>query len=772
MANNDGEINIKTKIDNTDLEKGLKETKGKLNDLSGKLKTGAKLGAAFSVAAVAIKATAKAIGETVKAYETQKKAEIQLEQAAKNNPYLDSRSVKQLKQYASELQTIGTIGDEVLLPQMAQLASAGRTQEEIQKIMSAALDVSASGMMSLDSAVQQLNASYSGNVGMLGRQIGELKNLTKEELESGRAVDIIADKFKGMAAETAKATGTSEQLKNAWGDLKEEIGAGFEKPLSSVRRFFTELISGWTEAAKARREYAEAEQKIEDGAANSADYETVLKQEEERLDELKNIINDTMALLEDEERLAKKTQESRGYYTKDVAKKYLSDTQKAYERQLKTVEDLNKKLKEQQAQEKQVADEANKAAEAERKKAEAAARNKSASDIMNENQAALDRQLEQMRIEAELKGEEINKQEVLNALMASYVSLVTTSSLVTENNPFSKKRLAELKEYAKGVSKLDENYADLMESIKEFLGEGEETPLSDSINATIEALKAEQSQLKDTSDAWQEYAKKIEDLEKLKTQVIKKEEENALEATKENAVRITEQLNGYINQFADIVGTLTNLMSDQASAENDAALADISEQYTEGLISYEEYCDKKTEIARKQANDEYKIQLWTWTASILQATANIAQGVSKAIAEGGVAGIITGALVGAAGAAQIASIVASKPQPPKFAGGGIVGGSSYTGDHVNARLNSGEMVLNAAQQSQLWKTANGTGGGGVSLNVDITNNMADSARVSSQLTSNGLRVTIDRLVNAGLKEGRYSQSLAEVENSKNGVRYL
>ena len=47
---------------------------------------------------------------------------------------------------------------------------------------------------------------------------------------------------------------------------------------------------------------------------------------------------------------------------------------------------------------------------------------------------------------------------------------------------------------------------------------------------------------------------------------------------------------------------------------------------------------------------------------------------------------------------------------PKFANGGIVGGSSYTGDKVMAGLNSGEMILNGGQQSTLFGLLNGAGG--------------------------------------------------------------
>ena len=50
---------------------------------------------------------------------------------------------------------------------------------------------------------------------------------------------------------------------------------------------------------------------------------------------------------------------------------------------------------------------------------------------------------------------------------------------------------------------------------------------------------------------------------------------------------------------------------------------------------------------------------------------------------------------------------ASKPNLQKFAEGGIVSGSSFTGDRVPAMVNSGEMILNKTQQARLFKIANG-----------------------------------------------------------------
>ena len=66
------------------------------------------------------------------------------------------------------------------------------------------------------------------------------------------------------------------------------------------------------------------------------------------------------------------------------------------------------------------------------------------------------------------------------------------------------------------------------------------------------------------------------------------------------------------------------------------------------------------------------------------------------------------AAVAALGAVVATAIsAASKPNLHKFAEGGIVGGSSFTGDRVPAMVNSGEMILNKTQQARLFKIANG-----------------------------------------------------------------
>lgn len=69
--------------------------------------------------------------------------------------------------------------------------------------------------------------------------------------------------------------------------------------------------------------------------------------------------------------------------------------------------------------------------------------------------------------------------------------------------------------------------------------------------------------------------------------------------------------------------------------------------------------------------------------------------------------------------ATIASVFASLP---KFAEGGIIGGSSYFGDKLLARVNSGEMILNQRQQGRLLSM---TSGSNVRVSGDVRLNGKD-----------------------------------------------
>lgn len=89
---------------------------------------------------------------------------------------------------------------------------------------------------------------------------------------------------------------------------------------------------------------------------------------------------------------------------------------------------------------------------------------------------------------------------------------------------------------------------------------------------------------------------------------------------------------------------------------------------------------------------------------VMAAIGQLALSLATAMTDAAKQSWITWLAFGVSGTAQLVSMVATISQ---FATGGIVGGNSKSGDRVLARVNSGEMILNAAQQAQLFAIANG-----------------------------------------------------------------
>ncbi len=243
----------------------------------------ATLGAVVKIA----RNVSKAIDECTEAYKKQNIAEISLKTAMQNNPLTNGQGTKQLREFASEMQRMSNMGDEELIPFMTQLIASGRTEAETMKIIKTASDMASSGAMSFDTAVAQLNATLNGNIGRLGQQNAELKGLTEEELKNGKAVDILAEKYKGLTEATID---TKKQLQNAIGDLRESFGTVFEKALSPMRSFFAEIIQGWADARKAKQEYEGAVQAVTSGNADIEQLQIVIDANQKKLEDFNKVV--------------------------------------------------------------------------------------------------------------------------------------------------------------------------------------------------------------------------------------------------------------------------------------------------------------------------------------------------------------------------------------------------------------------------------------------------------------------------------------------------
>lgn len=128
---------------------------------------------------------------------------------------------------------------------------------------------------------------------------------------------------------------------------------------------------------------------------------------------------------------------------------------------------------------------------------------------------------------------------------------------------------------------------------------------------------------------------------------------------------------------------------------------------------------------------------------VMQAVANIALGFAQAAASPatGAAGVFGWIAAATAGVATMVSTIAAikSATSGSYAEGGIIPGSSYSGDNLTANVNSGELILNRAQQgsiaSQLQGAAQQTvmvegriSGKDILLSANNTNRAAGGSR--------------------------------------------
>ena len=903
---NKKDIAIKIGGDSAEFDKTINQVTGKVNNLA-KIIGGlpiTKLGhsmrgltSAGTAAISLVTSLQQTFSDLTEAYDTQKKAETQLETAAKVNPYLNDYAVSKLKSFASELQSVSTYGDEELLPLMAELASAGRTQAEITEIMSAAVDVAASGTMSLDSAVKGLNSSYSGSIGTLGKTLPQVKNLTAEELKNGKAVEVVAKAFKGQAESTTKAAGGWKQFKNAYGDFKEVMGKGASELRNKVGSVLTNVFSSVTNsitsadtAAQTFKATLKAIADTETGSAGgnvqqlSANiglltekqerlqklatidkisskkswlssyqkeqkaafdaYNTETERElskftkrqgeiENRLQEISNTLYyDTSGTLTDEEHTAlleetaalnleaKQVEASSQLYTEsrkteaEALKKAYKDAKtegEAYFKEFVSEYGGSAKLVQEELKKTENALESAKSqlADAQANLNSAPASNtglteadKKAIAARQEYDKTVQAKKEELAVRKEIDKtltDEKADSELLNAMQSAYVKMITDASGALSGNADhevqAKKEMLALSEKLAGSTE-NENTAtaDLIALLNEVNDKYGDIADIDADIKNIDAMKQQLNKLGELARAtfridentfdeegWASYAEKVkaavQQLEDEKTR-LEREAQNARNA--EQLELIQTHLNAVqsiTSQFYELMSTLSSSLCDLYEAEAEVKTAAVEEQYANGEISAEEYEEKIEEIEKEEAEKSYKIQMWEWSANLLNAAAASALAIIQTLADSTLptyAKIAMIPLVSATGAAQLAAIAMNKPVAPSFATGGIVQGNSYSGDNIKANVNSGEMILNAAQQKELWLMANGEKNTSPSAqNINIHNTQSEYIQTEVQSGSNGaLEIYIKQTVSKQLSIGAYNRALRAAQNSMTGTRYL
>lgn len=207
----------------------------------------AKAATAFAAvtAAASVVALKKFGDEAVELAKAQIDAETKLEALLGNIPSVAAGGTNAIKNakaelldYASAVQSVGVVGDEVLISGMQQLATYQLSTDTIKQLTSGMADllVQTKGLDATQgdavNAANMLGKVMSGQTGALSRAGIIFSDAQKKILQTGNEMERAATLAEVLAANVGgvnKAMASTDQGKlrqfsNAWGDLKENIG--------------------------------------------------------------------------------------------------------------------------------------------------------------------------------------------------------------------------------------------------------------------------------------------------------------------------------------------------------------------------------------------------------------------------------------------------------------------------------------------------------------------------------------------------------------------
>jgi hypothetical protein len=558
--------------------------KSSFTDLAKGVAVGNLVASAIQNAASAIKSF---VGGSIDAAQKQEDAINKLSQALRSSGEFTKGAVKDFEAYASQIQKVSKFGDEVVLSQLAIAKSFEATNDQAKNLIQAAINLEGTFGGSLEERVQQLGQTLTGTAGRLGRIIPEFQNLTKEQLRSGDALDIINQKFAGAGqAQLDTYSGRVKSLSNALGDLQEEIGFAITKSSSwnSVIKFTKQTIEGITSSIQKNTVIQTAQN---NGFVDTQQELDVLS---ERYAQVRDEIEKYQAVI-DADKNKTLLQSLFSFDNAPLAKEKIRDLRIEF------------------------------------------------NELTNQFERSVSA---------------INEQE--QKASSGRSPLAVDPEVITERQKFielAKQQQAEFQAF-EIQSRLD---------LDEFTTEQRRVEFDNLLQFELDKIEA------------------IRQAEIAKTELIQDSQ----------AKRLAQE---QINQKAQLAAQKTTITRNIAE---DKAFTAAQRKEQEARLSIANNFLNAGLALSKQGSEAQK------ALAITQSVINTYQAATNALADTRPASLapFAAASIVALGLANVARI-----RGAKFAQGGIVGGTSFSGDRVPARVNSGEMILNRSQQARLFEIAN------------------------------------------------------------------
>ena len=771
-----------------------------------------------AIAGAAVAGLAKlkgALDEAAAAYRNQEQAERLLQNAAKNNPYLNENNVKQLTNFANEMQRITGLDSDMIMQTQTRLASLNRNQKQIQDILKVAADMAATGVMSFDQAVDELNNTLNGTVKASGKLYPELRNLSKEALASGEAIELIGKRVAGGAeAFMQTGAGSVTAYKNALGDLKKIWGQDWEKATRGFRDSITGFINRIVSARREADALREAIEKysgeyvlyVEPGVAHQdfikemtdrftkASELGVVKFDERMNQALGNALsrmNELSAAItaNDKDRAAMLARDVRTLA--DILDTEMIRVNELIDNEVSAAEHLinyHKALKTTNAE---ILKDAYLKNEISKEEYDRLSKiNEESSDYT-------------AMIKADIKNIDL-KNQLLDAQMAAYKGLISNAAGVLtqevsieeaikaanrelrnfKDSDTREERLKKIRDLQKKI--LDEalKFVDLKdeEELQKKLDDISKTHVIKRAEEEYKLRKEkrnseyeEEKTLLDQSLAnklitHEQYLKDKAQLEKNfndQEYFLKQEHEERLkELLKQRNQQMVDDAKMYFDAIGQIAQGISSIWTNVIDYQTNEKLR----QNKLMIQSDEERAAEEEKILIEATRNRYKADLALWAMNVTMATANMALAVLNAMAREGTAAAI---MAGIMGAVQVGVVASAIPKRPTFHSGGVVKGRS--GQEVSATLLAGEKVTTDRQFDNIMQAfanmANSRSVGSPELNVKVINNASNEVNTTQSLSTEGLELVINKIVDKQLSSGRLDNALNRQKTNSLGASF-
>ena len=244
-----GQVSVGLGLDDKEFNKKIKDAEKSTFKFAGTMKKAlGMIGLGLSA-----KAVLDYVNKSVEAFRVQERAVKQLNQTLYNSGVYSEEYSRHLQNLASDLQKVSNYGDEVTLKAIAQGQALMGNVKITDDLIRATLDYAAATETDLNTAFTLVGKSVGTSTNALRRYGVVLdENMTKEQ-KAQRITQVFSQRYKGSAKNMADA---SVQLKNALGDLSEEIGNVFNPMLEATQKALAKVTIRITNMIKALREGA------------------------------------------------------------------------------------------------------------------------------------------------------------------------------------------------------------------------------------------------------------------------------------------------------------------------------------------------------------------------------------------------------------------------------------------------------------------------------------------------------------------------------------